>query len=156
MTSYLPSVNRHSASGLVTPRERVRGMLGPPGPPLRYSALSEHSPLTCDKVQPGGHAMTERLMQVREAARDLGVHENTIRRWVEAGVIRAVRLPSGVRRFRPEDVDRLRKQMYDDFADASLAAEASTPPPRSRATAAAGKPGRARQSRGRGATVPKP
>ena len=100
--------------------------------------------------------MTERLMQVREAARDLGVHENTIRRWVEAGVIRAVRLPSGVRRFRPEDVDRLRKQMYDDFADASLAAEASTPPPRSRATAAAGKRGGASQSRGRSATVPKP
>jgi excisionase family DNA binding protein len=51
-------------------------------------------------------------MQVRQAAERLGVHENTVRRWEQAGWINAVRLPSGVRRFRPEDVERLREKIY--------------------------------------------
>jgi excisionase family DNA binding protein len=55
-------------------------------------------------------------MQVREAARELGVHENTLRRWEERGLIRAVRLPTGVRRFRPEDVAALHEQMFSGFA----------------------------------------
>lgn len=56
------------------------------------------------------------LMQVRQVARALGVHENTVRRWEERGLLRAVRLPSGVRRFRPEDVEAMRKQMFSGFA----------------------------------------
>jgi excisionase family DNA binding protein len=56
------------------------------------------------------------LMQVREAAHELGVHENTLRRWEERGLIQAVRLPSGVRRFRREDIDGLRDQMFSGFA----------------------------------------
>jgi excisionase family DNA binding protein len=56
------------------------------------------------------------LMQVRQAARALGVHENTIRRWEDRGLLRAVRLPSGVRRFRVEDVEALREQMFNGFA----------------------------------------
>jgi excisionase family DNA binding protein len=56
------------------------------------------------------------LMQVREAARVLGVHENTLRRWEQRGLIHAVRLPSGVRRFRPEDIEGLREQMFSGFA----------------------------------------
>ena len=35
-----------------------------------------------------------RLLQVREAARALGIHENTLRRWEETGRIRAVKLPT--------------------------------------------------------------
>ncbi len=53
------------------------------------------------------------LMQVREAARALGVSENTIRRWEERGLIPAVRLPSGVRRFRRGDIETARKRMYE-------------------------------------------
>jgi len=56
------------------------------------------------------------LMQVRQVARTLGVHENTVRRWEERGLLRAVRLPSGVRRFRPEDVEAVRAQMFSGFA----------------------------------------
>lgn len=56
------------------------------------------------------------LLQVREAARALGVHENTLRRWEEAGYIHAVRLPSGVRRFREEDVVATRRVMYEGLA----------------------------------------
>jgi excisionase family DNA binding protein len=56
------------------------------------------------------------LMQVRQAARALGVHENTVRRWEERGLLRAVRLPSGVRRFRTEDVEAMRAQMFSGLA----------------------------------------
>jgi DNA-binding transcriptional MerR regulator len=68
--------------------------------------------------------MATALMQVRAAARELGVHENTLRRWEEAGLVNAVRLPSGVRRFRPEDVARLRDQIYGS-ASASADGEPS-------------------------------
>lgn len=60
---------------------------------------------------------TMSLMSVRASARGLGVHENTLRRWEEKGLIRAVRLPSGVRRFRSEDVLALRRQMFTGFPD---------------------------------------
>jgi excisionase family DNA binding protein len=56
------------------------------------------------------------LMQVRQAARVLGVSENTIRRWEDRGLLRAVRLPSGVRRFRPEDIEAAHKRMYEGLA----------------------------------------
>lgn len=52
------------------------------------------------------------LLGVREAARRLGVHENTLRRWEQSGFIRAVKLPTGVRRFREEDVERLHHEMH--------------------------------------------
>ena len=58
--------------------------------------------------------MTE-LMQVRAAARELGVSENTLRRWEQRGLLRAVRLPSGVRSFRPEDIAAVRAQMFSGF-----------------------------------------
>jgi excisionase family DNA binding protein len=53
------------------------------------------------------------LMQVREAARALGVSENTIRRWEQRGLIPAVRLPSGVRRFRRADIEAVQGRMYE-------------------------------------------
>lgn len=61
-------------------------------------------------------ADVSQLMKVREAARTLGVHENTVRRWEERGLLRAVRLPSGIRRFRPEDVEAMRAEMFSGFA----------------------------------------
>jgi hypothetical protein len=53
-----------------------------------------------------------RLLRGRESARQLGVHENTLRAWEARGIIRAFRLPgSGFRRYRQEDVDKLSSQM---------------------------------------------
>ncbi len=46
-------------------------------------------------------------MTIREAARRLGVHENTVRRYADRGLLRSERLPSGIRRLRREDVERL-------------------------------------------------
>ena len=45
-----------------------------------------------------------------------GVNENTVRRWEERGLLRAARLPSGARRFRPEDVEAMRAEMFIGFA----------------------------------------
>jgi len=59
------------------------------------------------------------LIQVRQAARAFGVPENTIRRWEERGLLRAVRLPSGVRRFRAEDIEAVREGMFSGFAPAA-------------------------------------
>jgi len=64
------------------------------------------------------------LVGVRQAAEHLGVHENTLRRWEKKGLIRAVKLPTGVRRFRREDVERLRDEMWDDVVE-----ETQTPAP---------------------------
>ena len=60
---------------------------------------------------------TKELLNVRETARALGVHENTIRNWEARGLLRAVRLPgSGFRRFSSVDVERLRSEMLDQLA----------------------------------------
>lgn len=45
---------------------------------------------------------------LREAAQSLGVHESTVRRYADRGLIHAARLPSGVRRLRRADVEALR------------------------------------------------
>ncbi len=56
-------------------------------------------------------------LNVRDTARRLGVHENTIRNWAERGILRASRLPgSGYRRFDVQDVDRLAREMREAVA----------------------------------------
>jgi excisionase family DNA binding protein len=48
------------------------------------------------------------LLTPREAALLLHVHESTLRRWSDQGVIRAYRIsPRGDRRFRRDDLNRL-------------------------------------------------
>lgn len=47
------------------------------------------------------------FITIRAAARRLGVHENTVRRYADRGLIRAIRLPSGVRRVRRADIEAL-------------------------------------------------
>lgn len=59
-----------------------------------------------------------RLMTVRATAEALGVHENTIRRWEERGILRALHLPgSGFRRFPEEEVLAVAKQMRASIDD---------------------------------------
>ncbi len=58
-------------------------------------------------------AATKDLLNVRETASMLGVHENTVRNWEHAGNLEAVKLPgSGFRRFRREDIERMRDEMW--------------------------------------------
>lgn len=60
----------------------------------------------------------DRFVGVREAARLLGVHENTIRNWSRNGIIEiAGRLPgSGYQRFSRADIQRMRDEMWSQFA----------------------------------------
>jgi len=63
---------------------------------------------------------TRELLNVRDTARALGVHENTIRNWESRGLLRAVHLPgSGFRRFAAQDVERMRAEMFEQLAPAT-------------------------------------
>lgn len=60
---------------------------------------------------------TTDFLNVRQTAKELGVHENTVRNLEKKGTLKAVRLPgSGFRRFLKEDVDRMREEMWSTFA----------------------------------------
>jgi excisionase family DNA binding protein len=60
---------------------------------------------------------TQEFLNVRDTAETLGVHENTVRNLERRGQLKALRLPgSGFRRFRKEDVDRMRAEMLSQFA----------------------------------------
>ena len=57
-----------------------------------------------------------RNLGVRAAAAELGVHENTVRRWEAQGIISAIRLPgSNFRRFAPGEIERLQTEMVRDL-----------------------------------------
>jgi excisionase family DNA binding protein len=51
------------------------------------------------------------FLNVRETAQRLGVHENTVRNWVRAGILQSARIPgSQFHRFDARDVERLAQQ----------------------------------------------
>jgi excisionase family DNA binding protein len=52
-----------------------------------------------------------KLLTITEAARGLGIHVSTLRRWADSGQIAVVRLPSGYRRFEPAVVEQKRKEL---------------------------------------------
>ncbi|MFT5141681.1 MAG: excisionase family DNA binding protein [Rhodothermales bacterium] len=52
-------------------------------------------------------AMTDTLLSLSEAARRLGVHASTLRRWADGGSIRVTTTPGGHRRFSSAEVDRV-------------------------------------------------
>jgi len=60
----------------------------------------------------GDSGMTVKLIGACEAARILGVHRNTIRHWAQDGILRARVLPTGARRFDPDEVERVRAQIH--------------------------------------------
>ena len=52
-----------------------------------------------------------RLLTITQAAARLGVHADTLRAWADKGMVPVVRLPSGYRRFHPEEIERVRREM---------------------------------------------
>jgi excisionase family DNA binding protein len=63
---------------------------------------------------------TAEFLNVRQVAREMGVHENTIRNWEERGLLNAIRLPgSGFRRFPRDEVERMRREMLEQYAPAT-------------------------------------
>ena len=53
-----------------------------------------------------------RTVAIKDAAARLGVHENTIRSWVDRGLLDGYRTPTGRRKVRLDDVERLEHEMY--------------------------------------------
>lgn len=50
----------------------------------------------------------KKLLRISEAAEQLGVHPNTLRKWDKKGILRAVRFGErGDRRYRKEDIENL-------------------------------------------------
>lgn len=63
---------------------------------------------------------TTEFLNVRQAADELGVHENTIRNWEERGILHGIRLPgSNFRRFPREEIARMRDEMFAQYAPAT-------------------------------------
>ena len=55
------------------------------------------------------------MLAVREVARLLHIHSNTVRRWSDRGIIRAYHItPCGDRRFRREDIARFLAELNAD------------------------------------------
>lgn len=61
--------------------------------------------------------MTEDLLKTSDAAKRLGISQGTLRGYANKGIIPVVKLPSGHRRFRPADVQRLSQEMGIDKSD---------------------------------------
>jgi excisionase family DNA binding protein len=51
------------------------------------------------------------MLNISEAARRIGVSAKTLRSWADKGLVPHVRLPSGYRRFTPEQVEQVRQTM---------------------------------------------
>lgn len=57
------------------------------------------------------------MLNVRQTAEVLGVHENTVRNWEKSGLLRGIKLPgSGFRRFPQEEVERMRREVMGSYA----------------------------------------
>ncbi len=50
------------------------------------------------------------LLTISKAAKQLGISQGTLRVYADKGIIPVIILPRGHRRFRPEDVERLRQE----------------------------------------------
>lgn len=67
---------------------------------------------------------TTEFLNVRQAANELGVHENTIRNWEERGILHGIRLPgSNFRRFPREEIARMREEMFAQYAPATATSD---------------------------------
>ena len=52
-----------------------------------------------------------KLLSIGEAAAQLGISVKTLRAWADKGYVKAVRFPTGYRRFTQEEIARKRREM---------------------------------------------
>lgn len=81
--------------------------------------MTMERPRPRNEIRPWGHDKYTRsanqivpMLAVREVARLLNMHTNTVRRWSDRGIIRAYRINArGDRRYRPQDIDNLLSEL---------------------------------------------
>ena len=67
------------------------------------------------------HTARPRLLTTRQAAQILNVHENTVRRWSERGIIKHYRIgPRSDRRFTEAEVNALNSRIHENHGDARI------------------------------------
>lgn len=81
------------------------------GEPLGEKLQSPHEGVEMRIFMAGDVALTG----LRDAARYLSVHENTLRRWGDKGLLPMWKLPTGVRRFPINGVLQLREQIITEY-----------------------------------------
>jgi predicted site-specific integrase-resolvase len=54
-----------------------------------------------------------KVLRRSEVARELGIHPNTVMSWTERGFLHGVKFPNGETRYRPEEVDALKKKIFE-------------------------------------------
>jgi excisionase family DNA binding protein len=57
---------------------------------------------------------TAKLLTISQAAARIGVHQNTLRHWVDKGLVPVTMLPSGYRRFSVEQVEQIKRGMVPE------------------------------------------
>jgi excisionase family DNA binding protein len=87
-------------------------------PPQRVTHTSASSSRQRQTYRPQQGNCARRLLTISQAAARIGVHPNTLRAWVDKGLVPATRLPSGYRRFSAEQVEQIKRQMAQGKAAA--------------------------------------
>lgn len=64
----------------------------------------------------------DRMVGITEAAKVVGVHSNTLRKWADEGLVPHMKLPSGYRRFSVAEMEAFRRQLEVGAAGKELAA----------------------------------
>ncbi len=53
----------------------------------------------------------DKMVGISEAAKVVGVHPNTLRKWADDGLVPHLKLPSGYRRFSIAEMEAFRRQL---------------------------------------------
>ena len=65
-----------------------------------------------------GNEMIPQMLTVRDVARLLNIHVNTVRRWGDQGLLRAYRITNrGDRRFKREDIKQFLRELNNNGGD---------------------------------------
>ena len=72
---------------------------------------------THERLQRGEQMPTSEFMNVRETAKQLGVHENTVRNWEKSGILRGFwACPvQGTVGFPRDEIERMRREMLTSY-----------------------------------------
>lgn len=68
---------------------------------------------------------------ISDAAERLGVHKNTVRNWIDQGLLDGYRTPTGRRKLRLDGVERLEREMFGVPSSVAEISEFHEAPPQS-------------------------